>query len=460
MGSSTLSRDFASMKQISSWFKNAVTSFFDPEREFRIKNLVHAIHTGIQKQGPAFALEQAVSQIEHSDEDLREAKERVYRVALERGWSDGQLTTGEQKTAKWLAERLRLAPETSRNIDFEQARKCFGLALSHAMEDGVLEHEEEQRLAKIAAAVGCSLGEFMKTFFQNEGEAFLRSIFLACVSDNQLSQSDWNYLLHVTKQFGLQPDEMLQVVQPQARQFVEHVLADAKSDGRLSAHEKQALVWMVENLRLPADFRNYVRKEVQQLELLTEIDDGRLPSISMPTGMEHRSGEIVHWVGYVTWREHRARKDGMTAIDRDGVLAMTDNRLVFSSEMKSHTVSYRKIVSHQGTPSWLQLQVEGKPANVFLFRQPDLIPYAIFSAAVAMANQTKLAKADGGNTRHIPREVRQRVWQKYGGRCADCGAVDYLEFDHIIPVARGGSNMDANVQLLCRMCNSKKSDSI
>ena len=39
-------------------------------------------------------------------------------------------------------------------------------------------------------------------------------------------------------------------------------------------------------------------------------------------------------------------------------------------------------------------------------------------------------------------------------------AEDYLEYDHIIPVSKGGSNTAANIQLLCRRCNGKKSDKI
>ena len=108
----------------------------------------------------------------------------------------------------------------------------------------------------------------------------------------------------------------------------------------------------------------------------------------------------------------------------------------------------------------MEIQIEGKPASTYSFGDPNPIPYAILAAAVAMANQTRVAKLSGPPTRHIPREVRQRVWQRYGGRCAECGATDYLEFDHIIPVARGGGNSDANIQLLCRRCNLKKSDNI
>ena len=46
------------------------------------------------------------------------------------------------------------------------------------------------------------------------------------------------------------------------------------------------------------------------------------------------------------------------------------------------------------------------------------------------------------------------------GRYAECGAGEYLEFDHIVPVAKGGSNSDSTVQLLCQKCNVKKSDNI
>lgn len=78
----------------------------------------------------------------------------------------------------------------------------------------------------------------------------------------------------------------------------------------------------------------------------------------------------------------------------------------------------------------------------------------------SLHNQSLTQKVTGGPSRHISRDVRQRVWTAYGGQCADCRAKDYLEFDHIIPVAKGGSNDESNVQLLCRRCNLAKSDKI
>ena len=36
-----------------------------------------------------------------------------------------------------------------------------------------------------------------------------------------------------------------------------------------------------------------------------------------------------------------------------------------------------------------------------------------------------------GPSCQVPQEVNQAVWQHDGGRCVQCGATDYLEFDHV-----------------------------
>ena len=64
------------------------------------------------------------------------------------------------------------------------------------------------------------------------------------------------------------------------------------------------------------------------------------------------------------------------------------------------------------------------------------------------------------SSRNIPRDVKDSVWNRDGGRCVGCGSNKNLEFDHIIPHSKGGSNTYRNIQLLCESCNRTKSDKI
>jgi 5-methylcytosine-specific restriction endonuclease McrA len=56
----------------------------------------------------------------------------------------------------------------------------------------------------------------------------------------------------------------------------------------------------------------------------------------------------------------------------------------------------------------------------------------------------------------IPADARVFVWNRDGGRCRNCGARNNLQFDHVIPVALGGSNTAENLELLCKACNMAK----
>jgi len=67
---------------------------------------------------------------------------------------------------------------------------------------------------------------------------------------------------------------------------------------------------------------------------------------------------------------------------------------------------------------------------------------------------------DERRSRRIPEDVKNDVWRRDEGRCVECGSNEDLEFDHIIPHSRGGSNNKRNIQLLCESCNRKKSDNI
>jgi hypothetical protein len=60
----------------------------------------------------------------------------------------------------------------------------------------------------------------------------------------------------------------------------------------------------------------------------------------------------------------------------------------------------------------------------------------------------------------VSTEVKQLVWTRDGGACRACGSNAELQFDHIIPLAMGGSNDEGNIQILCGPCNRRKGASI
>jgi len=63
-------------------------------------------------------------------------------------------------------------------------------------------------------------------------------------------------------------------------------------------------------------------------------------------------------------------------------------------------------------------------------------------------------------TRDIPEKVRLFVWRRDNGKCVKCGSDKRLEFDHKIPVVKGGSNTERNIQILCEPCNRAKGATI
>jgi hypothetical protein len=58
--------------------------------------------------------------------------------------------------------------------------------------------------------------------------------------------------------------------------------------------------------------------------------------------------------------------------------------------------------------------------------------------------------------RHIKDAVKTAVFSRDSGRCRMCGSTEILEYDHVIPVSKGGTSDPENIQLLCRSCNRTK----
>lgn len=73
-----------------------------------------------------------------------------------------------------------------------------------------------------------------------------------------------------------------------------------------------------------------------------------------------------------------------------------------------------------------------------------------------MSMNERIRETTGVASRYIKNETKTEVLIRDEHKCQSCGSTKKLEFDHIIPVSKGGSSEADNLQLLCRSCNRSK----
>lgn len=60
------------------------------------------------------------------------------------------------------------------------------------------------------------------------------------------------------------------------------------------------------------------------------------------------------------------------------------------------------------------------------------------------------------NAKPLYKKQKQRILERDGHRCMQCGSTKKLHIDHIVPVSKGGTSDDDNLQVLCEKCNTSK----
>ncbi len=134
--------------------------------------------------------------------------------------------------------------------------------------------------------------------------------------------------------------------------------------------------------------------------------------------------------------------------------------MIFRGSQATFEIAWRNVLHVGRGKNGINLELSGKKGSGFYYlRNSIYVANVLAILALIWKRQVVFQKASS-ISRHIPQDVKTAVWQRDRGACVQCGATDYLEFDHIIPHSKGGANSVNNVQLLCRKCNADKSDRI
>lgn len=445
-------------------FKSLVTKAWtavtNPGQEERVDAIVSAIARSFQTKKQAFDLAAVLEPIECVSKDVEVATRQYLEKFVASYWKKDIPGPEQIKMILWVSQKLTIPAREANRIHQSYASKQFGSTLKQSLQDGILEPHEIEPLSRIAASCGQSLAEFVKASFDSDALILLGAAFEDEVSTGHIKPSKWLHLQESVKTLGLSTERLKQAIAPLASSFAEHVLADAKSDGRLDDDEESYLAWLMNEFHLSPKTHQYIADEIAMLRQIEQVRAGHLPSIAAPPEIMTKPGEIVHLTVVATMSYTKRLKSGDRLEQFPGLLLVTDNRLLFHSAQKSASLRYRSLVAYSANTHAVRVSVKASPEITFYYRNSMELAIPIFDTAIGLHNQSMAKKLADGPSRHITRDVRQRVWTAYGGQCADCQAKDYLEFDHIIPVAKGGSNDESNVQLLCRKCNLSKSDNI
>lgn len=148
-----------------------------------------------------------------------------------------------------------------------------------------------------------------------------------------------------------------------------------------------------------------------------------------------------------------------TAADREGRLEYRPKRI------KAEIFPYDDINVMDG----LSMLQESGFIEIYIAEDKELIQIINWSKhqnphhkEVASTLPAPVGHKDTVCSGYIPlsNTIRNRIYQRDGRKCRNCGAEHGLSIDHIIPVSKGGNSTDDNLQVLCIGCNIAKGNKI
>jgi len=381
------------------------------------------------------------------------SKERLYAAKAGSFIAKGELQQSEAESLEQLRQRLGMSRAKALAVVETSAGDGYRRLFREIVSDGCVTEAELEQLQRYREALGMTEAD-AKAIVRGEANDLYRDLFRRAMSDGRITSAELQAMDRFRQALGLSEAEALAILQPEALNLFRQCFFSIAQDGEITQDEQQKLDWIRTHFNLPAQEVQPYLDQVQRLKKLAAYRQGELPSLKTKIILE--SGEICHWEGPCTfaWETAVSRKSAT------GELIVTSDRLIFSSPGKALRFAPTRIIDIEVFGNGLRVKTDGnKGTGEYYVDDPEGLEAVLFG--LVRKHKYLLSQNFSSNqSRRVPESVRREVFYRDGGRCVRCAAMEYLEYDHIIPYSRGGANTVNNIQLLCRRCNQLKGDRI
>ncbi|MGV9667888.1 TerD family protein [Nocardia niigatensis] len=266
----------------------------------------------------------------------------------------------------------------------------------------------------------------------------------------------WDDLWVMLRFHLVSEDTGREALRPLAVAHLERMVAFAFADNQIDQEELDDFDRTVAELRAVVDLSaadalvHGLRQRMLRGRSLTQVRAGDLPRVSRPD-LHLEMDELLH----VDVDAEQIRYLASGPKQSSGRLIGSSRKLRFIGAGAGSELAWAKIVSVRHEYDTVVIDATtARGGGSYRVRDAEYVA-AVLEGALRIAKRLVLAPGQR-DSRAIPQDVKAQVWQRDAGKCAQCGAQEYLEFDHVIPWSRGGATSVDNLQILCRGCNLAK----
>ena len=226
------------------------------------------------------------------------------------------------------------------------------------------------------------------------------------------------------------------------------IMPCSEKRARLLMERGRAVVHRMEPFTIRLKDRTLAQSETEPLRL--KLDPG-----SKTTGMAvmSESGRVV-FLGEV--------------VHKKGIKMALESRRALRRTRRSRKTRYRKprFLNRTRAKGWLPPSLEARVNQTLnaAAKLRNLLPIAAISTEHVKFDTQLMENAAINGVEYqqgelLGYEIREYLLEKWGRKCAYCGAENVpLEVEHIVPKTRGGSNRLSNLAIACTPCNQEKNN--